>query len=175
MTAHTAQTLLVVGDGEVAAALEAMSTALGWCPVVVDTLLDTERELPEADLVVVLSHHDDVDGPAIAAALEAAPVYIGAMGSRRTQERRRAWLLAHGVSEERIAAVHGPAGLDIGANTPAEIALSILAEAVATLRSSRRSRDTSSGAAEAAHRSLRDRPGPIHPDLPAGTAECPAG
>ena len=159
------QTLLVVGDGEVAAALEAMSTTLGWCPVVVDTLVDTQRELPEADLVVVLSHHDAVDGPAIAAALDAAPTYIGAMGSRRTQERRRSWLAEHGVGEDRIALVHGPAGLDIGANTPAEIALAILAEAVAVLRSP-------SGAGRG---SLRDRQGPIHPDLPPGTAECPAG
>lgn len=175
----TERTLLVVGNGEVAVALEAMSTALGWCPVMVDTLVDTERELPEADLVVVLSHHDEVDGPAIAAALAAGPAYVGAMGSRHTQERRRAWLVEHGVSEEDIATVHGPAGLDIGANTPAEIALSILAEAVATLRSP--APDPGTGAApdprgsSAGHGSLRDREGPIHPNLPPGTAECPAG
>ena len=76
------------------------------------------------------------------------------MGSRRTQERRRAWLLAHGVTEEALATVHAPIGLDIGANAPGEIAVAILAEVIAV-----RAGRTAAG-------SVGDREGPIHPDLP---------
>ena len=85
------------------------------------------------------------------------------MGSRRTQARRRDWLLANGVTEADLARVHGPAGIAIGADPPPEIALSILAEAVAVLRG------VDPGA------SLKDTEGPIHPDLPPGTATCPTG
>jgi xanthine/CO dehydrogenase XdhC/CoxF family maturation factor len=156
-------TLLVVGDGAVAQALEAMSTALGWDVVVVTTLDATVAALPRADSVVVLSHHDGTDGPALAAALDAGKPYIGAMGSRRTQARRREWMLEHGVASALVDSVRGPAGLDIGADTPAEIALSILAEVIATRRGV-------SGVG-----SISDRTGPVHPDLPPGTATCPGG
>ena len=155
------QTVLVVGGGEVATALSSIAEALGWHATVVDTLDDAVAALPDTDTVVVLSHHDDVDGPAIAAALEGGTSYIGAMGSRKTQERRRAWMLDHGVSESQLERVHAPVGLNIGANTPAEIALSIAAEIVAVRRG------VSGG-------SLKGHSGPLHPDLPPGTAECPA-
>jgi xanthine dehydrogenase accessory factor len=155
-------TLLVVGDGEVADALESMATTLGWTPVVVSSLEGTLREIPGADSVVVLSHHDGVDGPALAAALEGPARYIGGMGSRKTQARRRTWMLENGVTEELADSVRGPAGLDIGANTPAEIAVSMLAEIIAVRRG------VSGG-------SISDRDGPIHPGLAPGTAECPAG
>ncbi|HSE71786.1 MAG TPA: XdhC family protein [Nocardioidaceae bacterium] len=155
-------TLLVVGDGEVAGALEAMSRTLGWSPVVVNTAADAEAQVGTSDAVVVLSHHDGVDGPALAAALAADRPYVGAMGSRRTQARRRAWMLENGVAEERVDSIHGPAGLAIGADTPGEIAVAILAEIIGVRRGS-------------VGGSLRDRSGPIHPDLEPGTAECPAG
>jgi xanthine dehydrogenase accessory factor len=85
------------------------------------------------------------------------------MGARTTQGRRRDWLLAQGLAEEDLAPIHGPAGLDIGADSPAEIALSILAELVATVRGRR------------AVGSLRDTSGPIHPELGPGEAFCPTG
>jgi xanthine dehydrogenase accessory factor len=114
--------------------------------------------------VVVLSHHEGVDGPAIKAALAAGTAYVGAMGSRRTQARRREWLLENGVDEAALAAVRAPVGLDIGADEPGEIAVSILAEIVAVRR----------GAGSAVG-SVSDRSGPIHPDLEPGTATCPGG
>ena len=86
---------------------------------------------PDIDAVVITSHHEDVDGPAIRSALAAGTRYVGAMGSRRTQARRREWLLANGVTEHALSALHAPIGLDIGADQPGEIAVSILAEVVA--------------------------------------------
>jgi xanthine/CO dehydrogenase XdhC/CoxF family maturation factor len=159
--------LLVVGDGPVAEALEALASVLGWRTTVARTTEDVSAALGSSTAVVVTSHHDELDAPALAAALTATgsggPAYVAAMGSRRTQARRSDWLLSHGVTEEELAALHAPAGLDIGADTPAEIALSVLAELVATLR----------GAGGAG--SLRDRPGPIHPGLAPGEATCPTG
>jgi xanthine dehydrogenase accessory factor len=86
------------------------------------------------------------------------------MGSRRTQARRREWLLAHGVTEKALAAVRAPIGLDLGADEPGEIAVSILAELVAV----RRGRT-------AVVASVADRDGPIHPELAPGEATCPGG
>lgn len=154
--------LLVVGDGEVSAALGAMARTLGWTPILVNSVEATERALGQVDAVVVTSHHDGLDGPALAAALARGTSYVGAMGSRKTQERRRRWMLDNGVTEDRVDSVRGPAGLDIGADTPAEIAVSILAEVIATRRG------VSGG-------SLSDRTGPIHPGLAPGAAECPPG
>jgi len=154
--------LLVVGHGEVATALVSIARALGWTVTVVDSYDETVEALGVCDSVVVLSHHEGLDGPAIAAALESDATYVGAMGSRKTQARRRAWLLENGVSESELDDVRGPAGLDIGANTPGEIAVSIVAEVIAMRRG------VSGG-------SISDRSGPIHPDLPPGTAECPSG
>jgi xanthine/CO dehydrogenase XdhC/CoxF family maturation factor len=158
-------TLLVVGEGAVATALEAMADALGWTTVVTTSVEDTVAALEGCDSVVVLSHHEGIDGPALAAALSSEASYVGAMGSRATQARRQEWLRADGVSEELMAEVRGPAGLDIGADTPAEIAISVVAEIVALRR----------GAATGSFGSLSGRPGPIHPDLPPGTAHCPGG
>ena len=153
--------VLVVGGGEVASALTGFAQVLGWSCHVTEHLDGARAAMATSDLVIVLSHHEGVDGPAIAAALEAGPTYLAAMGSRRTQDRRREWLLENGVTEAELERVHGPAGLDIGANTPAEIAVSILAEAIGVLRG------VSGGA-------LRDREGPIHPTMEPGTAQCPA-
>ena len=154
--------LLVVGHGEVATALEGIARALGWAVTVVDSHEETVEVLGRCDSVVVLSHHEGLDGPAIAAALESDATYVGAMGSRKTQARRRAWLLENGVSESELDDVRGPAGLDIGANTSGEIAVSIVAEIIALRRG------VSGG-------SISERSGPIHPGLPPGTAECPSG
>ena len=153
-------TLLVVGGGEVADALVSIATTLGWAATVVDDLDSVHAALPRADAVVVLSHHDGLDGPALAAALDSGAGYIGAMGSRRTQDRRRTWLTEHGVSDDAQAVIHGPAGLDIGSDSPGEIAVSIIAEVISARR------DVTGGV-------LRDRPGPIHPQLAPGEALCP--
>ena len=150
----------VVGDGPVAEALVAMTPPLGWDV----TVSADDTTLPDGlDALVVTSHHEGVDGPAIRAALAAGTAYVGAMGSRRTQERRREWLLAQGVSPEALDTVRAPIGLDIGADSPAEIAVSILAEVVA------------SRTGRAATGSVSDRDGAIHPDLAPGTATCPGG
>jgi xanthine dehydrogenase accessory factor len=81
--------------------------------------------------VVVLTHDDKFDEPALIAALATEAFYIGALGSRRNQERRRERLLAAGVAEEEFERISGPCGLDIGADTQEETALSILGEILA--------------------------------------------
>ncbi len=156
--------VLVVGEGPVASALAPMVSAAGWTPLPATSLEEVEAGLGAADAVVVLSHHEGLDGPAIKAALERGSAYVGAMGSRKTQERRREWLLANGVDEAALAMLRAPIGLDIGADEPGEIAVSILAEVVAVRR----------GAADAVG-AVSARSGPIHPDLEPGTATCPGG
>ena len=88
--------------------------------------------------VTCLTHDPKVDDPALEAALRAECFYIGALGSRRTHAKRVERLQAAGFGEVEIARIHAPIGLDIGAVSPAEIAVSILAELVAELRRDRR-------------------------------------
>lgn len=152
-----------MGQGPVAAALAPMAELLGWSASVVTSYAEVEAAMPAADAVVVTSHDDEVDAAALELALASEPIYIGGMGSRKTQARRTEWLTAHGVSSADQARVRGPAGLDIGADSPPEIALAILAELVATVRG------------RTAVGSISDREGPIHPDLGPGEAYCPTG
>ena len=157
--------VLVVGDGPVTDALGPMLSALGWSPTTAVSVAAVEAQLKlGVDAVVVTSHHDEVDGPAIKLALAAGTMYVGAMGSRRTQARRREWLLANGVDEQALRALHAPIGLDIGADEPGEIAVSILAEIVAVRRG-----------AGSTVKSIGDRDGAIHPGLAPGEAFCPGG
>src|SRR4051794_34721468 len=88
--------------------------------------------------MLALTHDPKIDDPALAAALEAECFYIGALGSKRTHARRLERLAAEGFDADAMARIHAPIGLDIGAVSPAEIAVSILAEIVATLRRDRR-------------------------------------
>jgi xanthine dehydrogenase accessory factor len=88
--------------------------------------------------VVALTHDPKIDDPALAAALQSECFYIGALGSRKTHQRRVQRLTASGFTEADLARIHAPIGLDIGSVSPAEIAVSILAEIVATLRQERR-------------------------------------
>ncbi|MGI8666689.1 MAG: XdhC family protein [Jatrophihabitans sp.] len=121
--------VFVVGDGLIADALVANASLLGWRASVHPSL--PAGLLPgAADCVVVLDHDLAVSGSALAAALAAGTGYVGALGSRRTQAARAGWLAEHGVGEQAIGRIHGPAGLPIGSQTPAEIALSIIAEIV---------------------------------------------
>lgn len=91
-------------------------------------------ELDARSAVVTLSHDAKIDEPALDVALRSPCFYIGALGSRRTQQKRRDRLAEAGMTDEALARIHGPVGLDLGARSPAEIALSIAAELTATLR-----------------------------------------
>ncbi|HYX88121.1 MAG TPA: XdhC family protein [Gaiellaceae bacterium] len=145
--------LIVFGAVDTAEALCRAAGLIGWRTVVVDARpgLATEERLPSAaevlvawpeealqrmqpdgdTAVIVLTHEDRFDIPALKGALESDAFYVGALGSRRNQARRRERLLEEGVPEERIDRIAGPSGLDIGAESPAETALSILAEILA--------------------------------------------
>lgn len=173
--------LIIVGDGPVTEALTAMVAVMGW-PVSVTS--DAPTIGGDIDILVVTSHDEGADGPAIRSALAAGTFYVGAMGSRRTQTRRREWLLAAGVTEDALVVLRAPIGLDIGADQPGEIAVSILAEIIAQ-RSGRLPRDrgqastatTSVASAVTAIgvNSIGARDGAIHPELAAGEAFCPGG
>ena len=127
----------------------ARAKALGWRTEVIDPrpALVTRERLPSPDeltvawpdeltadadtAVVVLTHEERLDVPALVAALASDAFYVGAIGSRRTQAKRRERLLEAGLTEEQLDRLAGPAGLDLGAHTPAETAVSILAEVLA--------------------------------------------
>ena len=145
--------LVVLGAVDVAESLCALAKRLGWRTVVSDTRprLTTRERIPSADelvvgwpeqaleqigldadsAVVVLTHDEKLDTPALVAALRSPAFYVGALGSRRAQAARRERLLEEGVPEQDLDRLSGPSGLDLGASTPPETALSILAEAVA--------------------------------------------
>jgi xanthine dehydrogenase accessory factor len=145
--------LLIYGAVDTADALCAAAGQLGWHTIVGDarSRFATPERLPHADeiivawpeetlervgpdhatAIVVLTHDDKFDLPLLTRALESEAFYIGALGSRRNQERRRERLLDAGVDEAALERISGPAGLDIGAHSPAETAVSILGEIMA--------------------------------------------
>ncbi len=126
--------LVVVGEATVADALAAQGALLGWEVAVRAGFGEDEaavvQSLGPADAVVVLSHDPAVDVPALAAALQSR-CYVGALGSRHTQARRREQLTADGVGDNALDRIHGPVGLDLGARTPEETAVAIAAEILA--------------------------------------------
>jgi xanthine/CO dehydrogenase XdhC/CoxF family maturation factor/YHS domain-containing protein len=89
-----------------------------------------EIPLTRSTAVAMLTHDPKLDDPALQLALPSPAFYVGALGSKTTQAKRRKRLLDEGVSEEQLNRLHGPIGLEIGAVTPEEIALSILAEII---------------------------------------------
>lgn len=91
-----------------------------------------DRELGPRDVVLVFTHDSKFDEPALTAALRTDAGYIGALGSRRTQRDRLARLREAGIPDDQLDRISGPCGLDIGARTPGETAISILAEVIAT-------------------------------------------
>ena len=95
-----------------------------------------QLELHGATYAVVVTHDPKIDDPALHCLLHADVCYVGALGSRRTHEKRCARLREAGFGETEIGRIRGPVGLDLGAETAAEIALSILAEMIATKRGS---------------------------------------
>jgi xanthine dehydrogenase accessory factor len=145
--------LLVYGAVDTAEAMCRAAKLLGWRALVADARAKfaTAERIPSADeivvawpeeaiaevapdhstAVVVLTHDDKFDVPALKAALATEAFYVGALGSRRNQERRRERLLEAGVSEDDLERISGPCGLDIGAESQPETALSILAEILA--------------------------------------------
>ena len=145
--------LFVYGAVDTAEAMCRGAKLLGWHAIVADARAKfaTRERIPSADelivewpqealaqvqpdhqtAIVVLTHDDKFDEPALLAALRTEAFYIGALGSRRNQERRRERLLEAGVSGDAIDRIMGPCGLDIGADTQEETALSILAEILA--------------------------------------------
>jgi xanthine dehydrogenase accessory factor len=145
--------LFVYGAVDTAEALCRAGKLLGWRTVVADARASfaTPERMPSADellllwpdealaqvepdlatAVVVLTHDDKFDLPMIRGALASDAFYVGWIGSHRNQERRRGLLREDGVTDDELARICGPTGLDIGANTPAETAVSILAEIIA--------------------------------------------
>jgi xanthine dehydrogenase accessory factor len=145
--------LFVYGAVDTAEALCRGAKLLGWHTIVADARgkFATPERIPSADelivewpaealaqvepdhqtAIVVLTHDDKFDEPALMGALETEAFYIGALGSRRNQERRRERLLEAGVVESALERIMGPCGLDIGADTQEETALSILSEILA--------------------------------------------
>jgi xanthine dehydrogenase accessory factor len=124
--------LLIVGAGPIGQALRANAELLGWqARVVTETAAATGQiaTLSALDSVVVVGHDHDLIGSALMSALQGEVGYIGAVGPRHLQETRADWLAYRGVTDLRR--IHGPAGLDIGARTPPEIAVAILGEALA--------------------------------------------
>lgn len=102
--------------------------------------------LDDATAVVVVAHAAHIDDAALVCALRSHCRYVGALGSRRNHAKRSARLAEAGVAAEDIARIRAPIGLDIGARTPAEIALSIMAEVVSAFRGPRRGEALASSA-----------------------------
>ncbi|MBW3606745.1 MAG: XdhC/CoxI family protein [Actinobacteria bacterium] len=146
--------IVIFGAVEYAQHLSALARVCGWRPYVVDprARFATPERFPDAvgvvaawpeeafeqlgapdkaTYIVILTHDPKLDDATLLTVLEASPAYIGAMGSRPAQEKRRERLLAAGVPESDVARIAAPIGLDLGGLTAEETALSIMAEVVA--------------------------------------------
>jgi xanthine dehydrogenase accessory factor len=146
-------TLIAVGGVHITITLMALAKTLGYRTVVVDprNAFGNETRFPNVDRLIplwpdeafqqipitrstaiaMLTHDPKLDDPALKIALPSPAFYVGALGSKTTQAKRRQRLLEDGVPEEQLNRLHGPIGLEIGAATPEEIAMSIMAEIVA--------------------------------------------
>jgi xanthine dehydrogenase accessory factor len=146
-------TLVAVGGVHITIALMELAKTLGYRTIVVDPrkAFGSGQRFPHVDrliqswpdeafqqipitsntAVAMLTHDPKLDDPALKIALASPAFYVGALGSRLTQNKRRQRLLEDGLTEEQLDRIHGPIGIDIQARTPEEIALSILSEIVA--------------------------------------------
>jgi len=145
--------LFVYGAVDTAEALAASAKLLGWKAIVADARAKfaTRERMPSADelivawpeeafeqvapdhatAIVILTHDDKFDLPALELALAGDAFYVGLIGGRRNQEKKRQRLREAGVGEDALERISGPCGLDLGADSVPETALSILAEALA--------------------------------------------
>ena len=147
--------LIVIGAVHIAQPLLTIARACGYAPTLIDpraafgsadrfpgeTILDDWPDEALAALnpdartaIVTLTHDPKLDDPAIRAALNSHVFYLGCLGSARTHAKRVERLTAEGFTPDQIAKIHAPVGLDIGARTPAEIAVSVMAQITETLR-----------------------------------------
>lgn len=146
-------TLIAVGGVHITIALMSLAKTLGYRTVVIDprSAFGNEERFPHVDRLIplwpdeafqqipitrstaiaMLTHDPKLDDPALKVALPSQAFYVGALGSKTTQAKRRQRLLEDGLTEEQLDRLHGPIGLDIGAGTPEEIAMAIMAEIVA--------------------------------------------
>jgi xanthine dehydrogenase accessory factor len=125
--------VLVAGAGAIGDALLAQAGLLGWAArteTEVEAVHAAVAAFTDADVLVLLDHSPAFD-VVLVDALRRGGGFIGALGSRHTQAARRERLLAAGLTEAELARLHGPVGLDLGARTPAETAVSIVAQVVA--------------------------------------------
>ncbi|HET8740323.1 MAG TPA: XdhC family protein [Acidimicrobiia bacterium] len=124
--------LIVVGGGPIAEALVSLGAYLGWQSRLSTSTAEATGLIATTsanDMVVVAAHDLELAGSALAAALDSGAGYIGSVGSHKMQGDRADWLAYRGKTD--LSRVRGPAGLDIGADSPEEIAVSIVAEAIA--------------------------------------------
>ena len=147
--------LIIIGAVHIAQVFSAMAAMAGYEVIVVDPrgAFATEARFPKVTLstewpdealealdidkrtaIVTLTHDPKLDDPALKVALAREPFYIGALGSRKTHASRVERLTAAGISQQAIERINAPVGMDIGAVSPAEIAVSILAQMTAALR-----------------------------------------
>jgi len=149
-------TLIIVGGVHIAISLTALAKTLGYRTIVIDprTAWGNKERFPHVDQLIqawpeeafeqvkvtrstaiaMLTHDPKLDDPALKIALNRPAFYIGALGSKSTHAKRRTRLLNDGVSESQLSRLHAPIGLDIGAQTPEEIALAIMSEVVKSHR-----------------------------------------
>lgn len=150
---ETSPVLVIVGGVHIAIALTSIAKTLGFRTLVVDPRksFGSRERFPNVDqliqawpqeafsqidlhhktAVAMLTHDPKIDDPALQIALNSPAFYVGALGSQKTQARRRQRLLDLGLSAEQLDRLHGPIGLDLGGETPEEIALAVMAEIVA--------------------------------------------
>jgi xanthine dehydrogenase accessory factor len=147
--------LAIVGAGHISQYLSSIAGEAGFDVTVIDprTTYASAARFPRAKLshdwpdvalegfgpdrrsaVVTLSHDPKLDEPALAAALRSEAFFVGALGSRKTQAQRRERMKAQGFTDAELDRIHGPVGLDIGALSPAEIAIAIIAQIIDVLR-----------------------------------------
>jgi xanthine dehydrogenase accessory factor len=148
--------MVIIGAVHTAIPLVSFAKELGYRTTVVDAreMFATEERFPHADELIVawpdealsemrlgpqtdivmLAHDPKFEDPAMEVALQSRAGYIGAMGSKNTSAERNERLKSRGFSDEQIARIHGPIGLNIGGKTPPEIAVSIIAEIIAVRR-----------------------------------------
>ena len=149
--------MILVGAVHIAQPLAAMAAMAGYAVTVVDPrrLFATAERFPGVAIadewpdraletlapdartaVVTLTHDPKLDEPALAVALRSPAFYVGALGSRKSHAERRERLRTRGLGDAELERIHAPVGLALGARTPAEIAVSILAEVTQRLRES---------------------------------------